>query len=119
MKQLTEQTSTLIRQEMRLAQAELEEKGKKAGVGAGLFGTGGLVALLGPAVLIAAIVVVLATALAPWLSALVVGVVLLAVAGAAALVGKQQLEQATPPAPKRAIGSVKRDVDTVKRRARR
>ena len=118
-KQLTDQTKTLVKQELRLAQTELQEKGKKVGVGAGMFGAGGLVAFFGAAVLIAAAVLALATALAPWLAALIVGVVLLAVAGVAAVIGKKKVQEATPPAPEQAIGSVKRDVDTVKRRARR
>ncbi len=117
-KQLSEQTSTLVRQEMRLAQAELQEKGKKAGIGAGMFGASGLVAFFGAATLIAASVLALATALEPWLAALIVGAVLLLVAGVAALLGKKQIEQATPPAPEQAIESVKRDVETVKAGAR-
>lgn len=118
-KQLSEQTATLVRQEMRLAQTELKEKGKKAGIGAGMFGAGGLVAFFGAATLIAAAVLGLATAVEPWLAAVIVGVVLLAVAGIAALLGKKQIEEAAPPAPERAMDSMKRDVDTVKRRARR
>ena len=118
-KQLSTQTSTLVRQEMKLAQAELQEKGKKAGLGAGMFGASGIVAFLGAATLIAAIVLALATALDSWLAALIVAVVLLAVAGIAALMGKKQIEQATPPAPEQTIESVKQDVDTVKEGARR
>ena len=118
-KQLSEQTSTLVRQEMRLAQAELQEKGKRAGIGAGMFGASGLVAFFGAATLIAAAVLALATAVDDWLAALIVAVVLLAVAGVAALLGKKQVEQATPPAPEQAIESVKRDVETVKAGAQR
>ena len=118
-KQLSEQTATLVRQEMKLAQAELQEKGKKAGIGAGMFGASGLVAFFGAACLIAAAVLALATAVDSWLAALIVGVVLLAAAGVAALMGKKQIEEATPPAPEQAMSSMKRDVDTVKRRARR
>ena len=118
-KQLSEQTATLVRQEMKLAQTELQEKGKKAGIGAGMFGASGLVAFFGAACLIAAAVLALATAVDSWLAALIVGVVLLAAAGVAALMGKKQIEEATPPAPEGAMRSVKRDVDTVKRRARR
>jgi len=118
-KQLSEQTSTLVRQEMRLAQAELQEKGKKAGIGAGMFGTSGLVAFFGAATLIAAAVLALATALDSWLAALIVAVALLLVAGVAGLMGKKQIEQATPPAPEQAIESVKQDVETVKAGARR
>lgn len=116
-KQLSQQTATLVRQEMQLAQVELREKGKHAGIGAGMFGAGGLVAFFGAATLIAAGVLALATALDPWLSALIIGAALLLAAGAMALLGKKQIEEAGPPAPEQAMDSVKRDVDTVKRRA--
>ena len=118
-KQLTEQTKTLVQKEMRLAKAELQEKGKKVGIGAGMFGVGGLVAFFGAATLIAAVVLALATVLAAWLSALMVGVVLLAVAGGAALMGKKHLEQATPPMPEQTVQTVKQDVDHIKARAKR
>lgn len=117
-KQLTEQIKTLVRQEMRLAQVELQEKGKKVGMGAGLFGAGGLVGFFGAATMIVALVLAIDTALPAWLAALIVGVVLLAGAGIAALLGKKQIEKATPPAPEEAIESVKQDVATVKERAR-
>jgi uncharacterized membrane protein YqjE len=118
-KQLSEQTSTLVRKELQLAQLELQEKGKRAGIGAGLFGGAGLIALFGAGTLIAAIVMLLATAVDAWLAALIVAVVLLAAAGVAALMGKKQVEQATPPMPEQAIQSTKRDVDEVKGRAAR
>jgi uncharacterized membrane protein YqjE len=118
-KDLSEQTSTLIRKEMELARAELTEKGKRAGVGAGLFGGSGVVALYGVGALIAALILLLATALEPWLAALIVAVVLFAIAGVLALTGKKQVEQATPPMPEQAIESTQRDVETVKGRAGR
>ena len=118
-KQLSEQTATLVRKELQLAQLELQEKGKRAGIGAGLFGGAGLIALFGAGTLIAAIVMLLATALDAWLAALIVAVVLLAIAGVAALMGKKQVEQATPPAPEQAIQSTKRDVEEIKGRAAR
>jgi uncharacterized membrane protein YqjE len=118
-KQLSEQMSTLVRRELQLAQLELQEKGKRAGIGAGLFGGAGAIALYGLGVLIAAAVLLLATAVEPWLAALIVGVVLLAVAGLAGLMGKKQVEQAVPPAPEQAIQSTKRDVNEIKERAAR
>ena len=118
-KQLSEQTATLVRKEMQLATAELQEKGKRAGIGAGLFGGAGAIAIYGLGALIAAIVLLLATALEPWIAALIVAVVLFAIAGAAALVGKKQVQQAVPPAPEQAIHSGKRTVDEVKGRAGR
>jgi membrane protein implicated in regulation of membrane protease activity len=108
-----------VRKELKLAQLEMTEKGKRAGIGAGLFGGAGLVAAFGAGTLIAAIVMLLATAMDAWLAGLIVAVVLLAIAGVAALMGKKQVEQAVPPQPEQAIQSTKRDVDEVKGRARR
>ena len=117
--QLSEQTATLVRKEMRLAQVELQEKGKRAGTGAGIFGGAGLVALYGVGAVIAAVIMLIATAIEPWISALIVGAVLLATAGLLALLGKRQVDQATPPKPEHAIASVQQDVEHVKERARR
>jgi membrane protein len=116
---LSQQTATLVREEMRLAQVELQQKGKRAGMGAGMFGGAGLVALYGVGALVAAAIVLLGTAVEPWLAAVIVGVVLLAVAGVLALMGRKQVEQATPPKPERAMASVQRDVEHVKESARR
>jgi membrane protein len=115
---LSKQTSTLIRQEMRLAQAELTEKGKHASKGAGMFGGAGVIALYGVGALIAAAILGLATVLEPWIAAAAVGVGLLLIAGILALTGKKEIEEATPPRPELAVESVQRDVDTVKARAR-
>lgn len=111
---LTEQMSTLVRDEMRLAQAELAEKGKRAGVGVGLFSVAGLLAFFGVAVLIATAVLALSLAMSAWLAALIVAVVLLAAAGVAAVLGKSNVERATPPKPEQAIEGIKDDVATVK-----
>ena len=115
---LSRQTSTLIRQEMRLAQAELSEKGRHAGKGAGMFGGAGLVALYGVGALVAAAILGLATVLEPWIAAAAVGVGLLLVAGILGLTGKRELDEAGPPKPEQAMESVQRDVATVKARAR-
>jgi uncharacterized membrane protein YqjE len=115
---LSRQTATLVRQEMQLAQVELQEKGKRVGVGAGMFGGAGVVALYGVGALIAAAIVGLGTLIEPWIAAAVVGVVLLAVAGILALTGKKQVDRGTPPLPEQAIESAKRDVDEIKARAR-
>jgi len=117
--QLTEQISQLVRDEARLAQAEVTQKAKRLGVGAGLFGGAGLFAFFGLAVLIAAAVLALALVLPGWLAALIVAVVLLAVAGVLALVGKKDVEKGTPPVPTEAIASTKADIQTVKESARR
>lgn len=118
-KQLSEQTSTLVRKELQLAQLEMQEKGKRAGIGAGLFGGAGLVALFGLGALVAAAILALATAVDPWLSALIVSVALFAAAGVAALVGKGQVSKAVPPRPEQAMASTQRDVETAKERAGR
>ena len=116
--QLSQQTSTLVRQELQLARTELQEKGRRAGRGAGMFGGAGLVGLYGVGALIAAAILALSTAVAAWLAALIVGVVLLLIAGVAALAGKKQVKRATPPLPERAMESLQADVQEVKARAR-
>src|SRR3954468_8770451 len=117
--EFAQQTSTLVRKELALAQVELKEKGKRAGIGGGLFGAPGVLALYGLGTLIAFIVLLLATAMDAWLAALIIAVVLFAAAGVAALVGKGQVQKATPPAPEQAIESTKRDVQEVRDHARR
>lgn len=114
LKQLSEQTQTLVRDEIQLALLELKDKGKKAGLGAGLFGASGMIALFGVATLIAALVLALATAVDAWLAALIVAVVLLALAGLLALTGKREIEEAIPPVPQEALASTKDDVEVVK-----
>jgi|SRR5215210_836046 len=115
---LSRQTSTLIRQEMRLAQVELAEKGKHASKGAGMFGGAGVVALYGGGALVAAAVLGLATVLEPWIAAAAIGAALLLVAGILALTGKKELQEAGPPKPEQALDSVQRDIETVKARAK-
>jgi uncharacterized membrane protein YqjE len=116
--QLSEQTSRLARQEVELAKAEMTIKGKRLGIGAGAFGGAGLVALFGLGALTAAVILLLDTAMSPWLAALIVAVVYLGVAGALALAGKSKVESATPPVPERAVASVKQDVEQTKLRAK-
>jgi len=113
-KALSEQTSLLVRKEVDLAKAELTEKGKKAGVGAGMFGAGGILALFGLAVLTAALVAGLSEAMDTWLAALIVGVIYLAGAGIAALMGREKIREATPLAPEQAIETTKEDVQWAK-----
>ena len=111
---MTQQISTLVRDEMRLAQAEMTEKGKKAGVGIGLFGGAGVVALYGVGTLLATIILALALVMEPWLAALIVTVVLFIVAAVLGLVGKKNVAKATPAKPEEAIDGLKKDVATVK-----
>jgi uncharacterized membrane protein YqjE len=114
----SEQISTLVREEIALAKAELTEKGKHAGIGVGLFGGGGVLALYGVGALIATLIIVLSLWMPLWLAALIVTVVLFLVAGVLALLGKKQLTKAVPPEPNAAIESVKADVDEVKQAVR-
>ncbi len=111
---LTTQTSRLVRDELKLAQAELTTKAKQGGKGAGMVGAAGVVALYGLGVLIAAAVVALALVLPLWLSAVIVAVVLFVVAAVVALAGKKKLTQATPALPEQTMDNLKRDVAEVK-----
>ena len=111
---LSEDLSRLVRDEIRLAQAEVGEKAKKAGIGIGAFGGAGVIALYGLGVLIAAAVLGLAVALPAWLAAIIVAVVLFVIAAVAALVGRKKLQQAGPPLPTRAIETTKADVAEIK-----
>ncbi len=118
-RRLSEESTTLIRQELRLAQLELQEKGKRAGLGAGMFGAASGLALFALGALVAAAILALATTLDAWIAALIVGGALLAGAGVLALVGKSQVSRAVPPAPERAIESSRADVTTIKEAAHR
>ena len=115
---LSEQMSTLVRDELALARAEMTEKAKRAGTGAGLLGGGGVLALYGVAGLITTAILGLSEVWAPWLAALVVTVVVFAVAGVLALVGRAEVKQATPPLPEKAKENVQADVETVKQAVR-
>jgi uncharacterized membrane protein YqjE len=117
LRQLSEQTGDLVRKEMELAKAELRVKGKAAGLGAGMFGGAGLVALYAVGALTACAILALAIVVDAWLAALIVGVAYAAIAGILALTGKKKVEQATPPVPEQAIESTKEDVEWTKQRA--
>jgi predicted lipid-binding transport protein (Tim44 family) len=118
LKQLSEETTTLVRQELELAKAEMVEKGKQAGMGAGMFGGAGVGALLGLAAVTAAAIAALDAAMALWLAALIVGLLWLAVAGVLVLQGRRKVQAATPPVPEQTQESVKEDVEWAKTRAR-
>jgi membrane protein len=117
-KRLSEQSTRLMRAEIELAKAELAAKGKQAGIGAGMFGGAGIFALYGVGALTAAAIAALATAVDTWLAALIVAVVLFAIAGVAALLGKNRIQKATPPAPEQAIATTKQDIETTKARVK-
>lgn len=117
-KQLSEQTSMLVRKEMELAKAELAEKGKTAGIGAGILGGAGVAGLLALGALTATLILVLAEAMDAWVAALVVTVVWGAVAGILALTGRDRVREGMPPAPEQTVESVKEDVQWAKTQAR-
>jgi MFS family permease len=116
-KALATETSTLVKQEIDLAKAEMTEKGKRAGKGAGMFGAAGIVGFLALSALTACLVALLATAVDHvWLAALIVALVYGAVAGVLALTGKKEVQEATPPAPEQTIETLKEDVQWAKSR---
>jgi uncharacterized membrane protein YqjE len=118
LKQLSAQTTTLVRQEIELAKVELAEKGKRAGLGASMFGGAGALGFYAFGALTACAILALATAVSDWLAALIVAVVYGAIAGVLALSGKKQVAAATPPVPEEALDSTKEDVRWVKTRAK-
>lgn len=111
--QLTADSSQLIRDEIALAKIEIGERAKHVGLGAGLFGAAGMLAWFGFGALVAAGVLALALVLDAWAAALIVAVVLFAAAGIAALIGKKNVAEGTPPVPERAITNVKADLAEV------
>jgi hypothetical protein len=117
-RQLSLQTTQLVRQEVELAKAELRVKGKRAGVGAGLFGGAGMLGFYAFGALTACVIAAIAEVLDVWLAALIVAVVYGLVAAILAMRGKSKVQQATPPVPERAVESVKEDVRFTKQRAR-
>jgi uncharacterized membrane protein YqjE len=110
----SDQISRLVRDEMALAKAELAEKGKRYGFGAGMFGGAAVLMVYGVGALIATLIIVFDLFLPLWLAALIVTLLLFAVAGILALVGRSKVTQAGPPEPLEAVASVKADVDEVK-----
>jgi uncharacterized membrane protein YqjE len=118
LKELSDHTTTLVRQEIELAKAELGEKGKKAGVGAGMFGGAGLFGVFALAALTTGIIVALDSAMPLWLAALIVAVVYGAIGAVLALQGRNKVQQAGPPVPEQATESVKEDVQWAKTQAR-
>jgi uncharacterized membrane protein YqjE len=118
MRELTDQTTTLVRKEIALAKVELAEKGKKAGAGAGMFGAAALFGVGAFAAITACLIWALSTFMTGWLAALIVAVAYTTIAGVLALSGKKQVKQATPPVPERAVDSTKEDLEWLKTRAK-
>jgi hypothetical protein len=118
MRRMSEQASALVQQEVELAKAELRLKGKRAGLGAGMFGGAGMAGFYALGALTVTLILALATAMVAWLAALIVTVVYAAIAGVLALQGKDKMQAATPPLPEQAVDSSKEDVAWVKTRAK-
>jgi MFS family permease len=118
LKQLSEKSSELVRQELELAKAELTEKGKQAGKGAGILGAAGVVGLLAAGALTAFLILLLSEAMDGWVAALIVTVVYGAAAAVLGLMGRDRMKEGMPPAPEQTVESVKEDVQWAKTRAR-
>ena len=118
LKQLSEQTTRLVRQELELAKAELTQKGKQAGAGAGLFGAAGAIGFLALAALTTCFILALDAVMPAWLAALLVVVVYGVVAAVLAMRGRAKVKQATPPVPEQTIETVKEDVEWAKTQMR-
>jgi MFS family permease len=113
-KQLAGQTSTLVRQELDLAKAEMSQKANVAGKGAGLFGGAGAVGLLAGGALTACLILALSEVMPEWLAALIVALVLGVIAAVLAMQGRNRIRAATPPVPEQTVETVKEDVEWAK-----
>jgi hypothetical protein len=114
LKQLSQETTQLLKQEIELAKAEVGEKGRQAGKGAGLFGGAGVIGLGAVGALTACFILALDTVMPAWLAALIVAVVYGAVAGILALQGRNRIKQAVPPVPEQTVETLKEDVQWAK-----
>lgn len=110
LRRLSDQTTTLVQQELDLAKAELTAKGKRAAVGGGMFGAAGLSAVFALAAITTAVIAALDTAMELWLAALIVGVVYALIAAVLAVRARKQIAEASPMAPEQAIQSSKEDI---------
>ena len=118
LRDLSDHTTTLVKQEMELAKAELQEKGKQAGLGAGMFGGAGLFGLGAFAAVTACLIAAMDKVMEIWLAALVVAVAYAVIAAVLAMTGKQKVKQAVPPVPEQAKDSVKEDMEWAKTQAK-
>jgi uncharacterized membrane protein YqjE len=111
LKQLSEQTTRLVHQELELAKAELTQKGKQAGMGAGMFGGAGAIGLTALGALTACFILALNAVMPAWLAALIVAVVYGIIAFVLVKQGQARMKQASPPVPEQTIETVKEDVE--------
>ncbi len=118
LKELSHQTATLVHQEMELARAELSQKGNQVRAGGAAVGAAAVIGLAAVGSLTACFILALAGVVPPWLSALVVGVVYAAAAAVLSQIGKDRLQNATPPVPEQTVESVKEDMQWAKTQVR-
>jgi MFS family permease len=118
LRDLSDEMTKLVHQEVDLAKVELSEKGRRLGTGAGLFGGAAAVGYLGGGALVAAAIAGISTAVTVWLAALIVGLALAGVAGIMALSGRAQMARGAPPIPEAAIDSSKEDIEWLKTQAK-
>jgi uncharacterized membrane protein YqjE len=118
LKELSDQTTALVRKEVELAKAEMSERAKRVGVGAGMLGGAGLLALFALGALTACLILALDIVVDAWLAALIVALLYGAVAGVLALVGRKGVKEGAPPVPQDAIASAKEDVAWLKARTK-
>jgi nitrate/nitrite transporter NarK len=114
LRQLSQETATLVRQEMELAKAEVAEKGKKAGMGAAMFGGAGAVGLGTLGAFTAFVILVLNTFMAAWLAALIVTIVYGAITAVLVMRGKEKVQEAAPPVPEQTVDTIKEDIEWAK-----
>jgi uncharacterized membrane protein YqjE len=114
LKELASETTTLVKQELELAKAEMREKGRKAGPGFGLIGAAGAVALLAAGALTAFLVLALDEVMPNWLAALIVALVYGLIAVLLYVQGKGKVDDVGSPAPRQTIETVKEDVEWAK-----
>jgi hypothetical protein len=118
LRRLSDEATTLVRKEIELAKAEMAEKGRKAGAGAGMFGGAAATGLMALGALTACLILALNHAVSDWLAALIVGLVFAGVAAVLALQGKHRTDEVGSPVPEQAVESVKEDVQWAKTRAK-
>jgi Putative Actinobacterial Holin-X, holin superfamily III len=118
LKRLSQETATLVRQELDLAKAEVAQKGKIAGAGAGLLGAAGVAGLAALGAFTAFLILVLSLLMPAWVAALIVTAIYGAIAAVLALRGKTKIQEAKPPVPEQTVETVKEDVQWAKTRAR-
>ena len=118
MQQLAQETSTLVRQELELAKAEMRQKGRKAGPGFGMWGAAGVVALAALGALTAFFILALDGAMPNWAAALIVAAVYGAIAAILYFQGREKVREAGPPVPEQTVESVKEDVEWAKTQTR-